>query len=401
MRRIALALVLAAAVAPSPTFGAAVDESEFRYERTLRTGGREQPVAFEPDGLLFFHAKPGFADLRVLDARGEQVPWRRLPERRSPPRSVAVLNSGRQGNAAVALVDVGRGGRVYDRMDLDIPDSGFVGRVTVFGADRRRGPYARLSATGIYDIAGARHARSTTAVFPPTDFRFLRLRATGVSRIAGATLSGTADRPRLVRRRARVLGGVARGPRQTVLVLDLGVPRVPISEVRVMAPDPVYDRRVVVEGSNDRRRFVVLAAGRIFRFPGSSSAPLSVASAFRYLRITIVNGEDEPLSGVRAEAHGPSHALLLEPGHPPPLRLLYGGPEVRAPDYEFARLPPPEPRTFIGPGDLGRERVSAAFDPPPDTRSLAERHSWAVEAALAAAALVVLLAGVLALRRRT
>jgi hypothetical protein len=393
--RVALAIALAAAAA------AAVDETAFRYERTLPTVGREQPIAFEPDGLLFFHAKPGFADLRVVDARGEQVPYRRLPERRSPPQAVAVLNSGRQGNAAVALVDVGRARRVYDRMELDIPDSGFVGRVAVFGADRRRGPYVRLSTTGIYDLAGARHARSTTAVFPPTDFRFLRLRATGVSRIAGATLSGTADRPRLVRRRVGILGGVPQPPRRTVLVLDLGVPRVPVTEIRLTARDRVFDRRVLVEGSNDRERFAVLASGRIFRFPGSSSAPLSLSSDSRYLRVTIFNGEDEPLSDVRAELFGPSHALLLEPGHPGPFRLLYGGPTVRAPEYEFARLPAPEPQTILESGELGPERVNAAFDPPPDTRSFAERHSWAVEAALAAAALVVFAGGLLALRRRT
>jgi hypothetical protein len=398
--RVALAVVLAAVTAGSSA-AATIDESAYRYQRALATGGREQPIAFEPDGLLFFHAKRGFADLRVVDARDEQVPYRPLPERSSPPRAVAVLNSGRQRNAAVALVDVGVPARVYDRMELDIPDSGFVGRVTVLGADRRRGPFVRLSTTGIYDLTGARRARSTTALFPPTDFRFLRLRATGVSRIAGATLSATADRPRLVRRRHGDLGRVPQGRRRTVLVLDLGVPQVPVTEVRLTAREPVFDRRVLVEGSNDRRRFAVLASGRIFRFPGSSPAPLSVDSEFRYLRVTIFNGEDEPLSGVRSEVRGPSHALLLEPGHPPPFRVFYGGPSVGPPDYEFARLPPPEPRTLLAPGVLGPERVNAAFEPPPDTRSLAERHSWAVEAALAAAALVVFLAGALALRRRT
>ena len=32
--------------------------------------------AFEPDGPMYEHAAVGFADLRVLDARGRQVPWR-------------------------------------------------------------------------------------------------------------------------------------------------------------------------------------------------------------------------------------------------------------------------------------------------------------------------------------
>ena len=68
-----------------------------------------------------------------------------------------------------------------------MPGTGFVGRVEVSGSDDRR-TFTLLSTSVIYDIAGAAlHARSTTVVFPPSDFRYLFLRARGIPRIDGAT----------------------------------------------------------------------------------------------------------------------------------------------------------------------------------------------------------------------
>ena len=387
---LALVVALAGAVA--------VDPADFRYVRSLVPARPAQVLTIEPDERMLAHTKPSFDDVRVLDARGAQVPWRRAPERLSPPRPVRVLNSGREGRLAVALVDLGPRRRVYDRIELDLPDSGFVGRVTVLGADRRRGTFTRLSRTGIYDISGASHARSTTAVFPASDFRFLRLRATGVSRIAGATVSGTTERPRQVPRRARVAGRFATG-RASVFVVDLAFAGVPVEEVSISSSKRVYERGVAVAGRNAAALgWSPLARARIFRFPGSRSAPIALFSRYRYLRVTIFNGDDAPLANVRIVARGPSEALLLEPGHPGPFQLLYGGPSVGAPSYEFARLPAPE-SSVPRPASLGPERLNARFEPPADTRDFFERHDWVVEAALALGAAVVAAGGLLALRR--
>ena len=87
--------------------------------------GRVAP--FEPDGPMF--ARAGFADLRIVDAAGAQVPWRRVPEERVVVGHEArVLNSGRRGDAAVALVDVGGERRVYERVELGIEGAASSGR---------------------------------------------------------------------------------------------------------------------------------------------------------------------------------------------------------------------------------------------------------------------------------
>lgn len=388
-----LALVVAAALASG------VSEADFRYTRPLPdavAGGR---VAFEPDNALLGHAREGLGDLRVLDARGNQVPWRFVPEaRRTVGRAATVLNSGRRGAIAVALVDVGPGRLVYERVELQIAGGRFVGRVTAYGADRRAGPFTRLSTTTVFDVAGATHARSTTVVLPPTDVRFLELRASGVERITGATLLGELERPELVRRPHALLG-VSDRARSSVATLDLGLAGVPVTRLELGATSPGrYDRPVSVAGSNDRRTFVPLGAGRITRAPGLSSPGVELHSRFRYLRVTVRNGDDPPLRGLVAQTFGPSFAILVEAGRPRPLRIVYGA-ALAPPDYEFARLPVDRPVAVLEPSRLPPETRNPAFALPGPT--FGERNRWLVQAGLGLAAVVVALAGVLAFRRRT
>ena len=388
-------LVLAGAA----LLAAGVESDEFRYTRTLPDELATGRVAFEPDGLMLTHADPGFADLRIVDARGSQVPWRRVPDEVVGPGPALVLNSGRRGRQAVALVDVGPRRRFYERAELDIAGGNFVGRVTVLGADSRPGPFTRLSTTTVFDVEGATRARSTTVVFPPTDFRFLELRATGVSRLEGATVFAQYERPRLVRRRAAVLAGVKDRERSSVYTLDFGVRGIPVTQLDVRADGVArYDRPVRIEGSNDRRTFTPLGGGRITRAPGLSSRTFELDTRFRYLRVTIENGDDPPLRVVVFEPYGPSFAVMVEPGHPTPLRAYYGDPDLRAPSYEFARLPAERPTEIIDPSRIGPEQANPAFALP--GKPFGERYRWLLQVALAAAALVVAAVGFLALRKR-
>lgn len=401
MRGIAAALIAGAslAVVPMGAAAAAVDESRFRYTRSLSTpaGG---PVLVTPDRPLFAHSADGFADLRVLAADGTQVPWRALPETSAgAARPVRVLNRGRRGREVVVLLDLGPRRRIVERIELGIPQRSFVGRVEVRGADERRGPFTRLSTTVVYDLAGARRARSTALRVPPTDFRFLLLRASGVRTIRSASVAADPPRARLEPRRGAAR--VRTAGRRTVVTIDLGFRMVPVDVVRAETATPRFDRPVVVHGSNDGRVFVGLAAGRIFRFDGPSQTAVPVAAAHRFLRVTIANGDDPPLQRLRVALLARPRTLLVAGGYAKPYRLLYGNRRVPPPAYDFAELP----AASLGlegarRGRLGPERANPAFGLRPE-ESFFERHDWLVEAALALVALVLGTVSLLAFRRRS
>ena len=390
--RHALAVALLALVAPSPA--GAVDASSFRWERTVESEpGLSQ---FEPDGPMYEHAKPGFRDLRVLDARGRQVPWRpryvRGDERLQAAR---ILNAGTQGEAAVALLDFGPGRLVRERIQLDVPLEPFVGRAEVYGSDDRR-TFTRLSSTAIYDVRGATRAVSAVVVFPPSDFRYYRIRATGVREIRGATAEAVAAAGAPVQRPARVT--VKQEERRTVVEADVRYRGLWVHELRFASSTPAFDRPVDVYGSMDGKAYFVAGGGRLYRFGEAGETTLPLHSRYRYLRIRIGNGDDEPLRDLRVTLRAYRDYILLAPGFMPPYRALYGGPDVR-PEYDFAQLP--EVRGKPALATLGPERPNEAFEPPADTRPFSERHPVLIQLALALAAAALLAGGFFALRKRT
>ncbi|HEY8704408.1 MAG TPA: hypothetical protein VIL98_06615 [Gaiellaceae bacterium] len=366
---------------------AAPVQQQLAFERQLRPAGHG-PVQLEPDGPMFAHARPGFPDLRIVDSRGEQVPWRPLP---APPaaqtRPLPVLDSGRRDGVAVARLDLGAGHAPVDHVTLQVPDTRFVGSATAAGSDDRR-TWTRLSTTQIYAVGGAVPARSTTLVLPPTTFRYLEVRAMHVTRIEGATVTGTPRRPPLHRLPARVKAG------DEVVVVDLRYRNVPIDQLRISSSTPRYARRFTVEVGG-----AVVAAGELVRVGRARQTIVPLSTRARIIRIRIENGDDPPLRGIKVEALARPRTLLVEGGRTRPLTIYYGG-TVRAPSYDYARLP----RSALAldrsrPGTLGAERPNPDYAVV-DARSFFARHGSLVTLALVLAAAAVIGAAGLALRRR-
>jgi hypothetical protein len=351
---------------------AALALQPFRYQRTLEAP-RAAVVEVEPDGRLYAHAARDFSDVRIVDADGNQVPWREAPQPAAiVRRPLPVLDRGRRGAFAVARV---RTPVPVDNLTLVVPDRRFVGTVFVYGSTDAR-VWTKVGSSQIYSVVGAVASRSTTVLLPANDFRYLELRATHVSRIDGV-LVGTSSSTQLVRIPAsvRVTGAS--------VIVDLGHANAPVDELQITSATQRYDRP-----------FTLAAHGVTLTGHLRGPTVVGVHAQTRYLRLTVENGDDPPLRGVRVTAYASPRPLLVEGGHPGPLTMYYGG-RVAAPDYDFTRLPVPG-----GPAQatLGPERANPEFRIV-DTRSLFARHHALVTAALAAAAGLLVAAGALALRR--
>jgi hypothetical protein len=386
-------LALAAALAAAP---AGIDEQDFRWERTLTapSGGH---VTFEPDGRMYEHSRPDLADLRILDRDGRQVPFRPLPPAADRAvKEVAPLNAGRRGRGFVALLDLGPQRAVRNRAELVLADNRqFVGRVLVFGSDDRRS-FTRLSSTQVWNLRGATAAASTTLVFPPTDHRFLRLEGTGVPIPDTVGVYFQRSRPQMEPVDAAV--SVQHRGSETLVTVDVGYANLPVDVLRFQTTTRRFDRELFIEATNGDV-FSPFEEDRILRLGGVQKLDVNVSAQFARLRITIENRDDEPLSGLRVQPLSQPRTLVLEEGHDPPYRVLYGNPSIGSPDYDFTRVPRVELRPLVA-GNLFAERPNPAFEPPEDTRSFLERNPRLVEGSLALVAIALGVGGFFALRRR-
>jgi hypothetical protein len=269
---------------------------------------------------------------------------------------------------------------------LQVSDRQFFSSATAYGSDDRTA-WTQLSTTQIYAVGGAAPSRSTTLMLPPTRFRYLEVRATHITRIAGATVMGEEPRAPLTPLTAHVK------VRASVIVVDLGYRNVPVDELRISSTTARYDRPFTVEAHGTE-----VAAGQIVRVGRARQTVVPLSARSRTLRIRIENGDDPPLRGIRVEALARPRTLLVEGGHTRPLTIFYGG-TIRPPSYDYERLP----RSALAldraaPGKLGAEQPNPEYAVV-DTRSFFARHRSLVTAALVLAAAAVIGAAALALRR--
>jgi len=353
---------------------AAVVVQSFRYERTLSPAG-SGPALVVADPAMLAHARPDFSDVRIVDAQGDQVPWRTPLRAQRRDVTVDLVDAGRRGTLAVARF-ANRG--IVDSIFLAVPDHRFHGTVTVYGSDDRR-TWTRLSTTEIFAVGGAHPARSTTALVPRADYRWFELRASGVTRIDGAHVLARALQEPLQSLPASMAGSV----------LDLHY-RVPVAQLDLSAATRRYSRPFrVLTGDG-----IVVATGVLERDGAPHTTVVPLDATARRLRIVVVNGDNLPLRGLRAEAFTRMRTLVVEGGHAGPLRLYYGA-KVAAPQYDFARLPFHRATRTAA---LGAEQPNPQFHVV-DTRSFFAKHRSLVTVALALAAALLVAAGGLALRK--
>jgi len=387
MSLVLVALVAATAAGASQT----VDPQRFRYERAL-SGATGRPLLVTLDEPLLGHARTDLSDIRVLDARGAQVPWRTVPEVAAPrPLSIPLIDVGRENGVLVALLDLGTSRRIVNRINLQIPGSNFVSKVEVRGSDDRVS-FRSLGKTLVYDVKGATHSRSTVISFRSSDLRYLELRAVGLPGISSATVSQQG-----VKRQYRTWKpeSTIRKERKTatVVTLDLGY-RLPVTLLNVRAATSVYERPLKVLGSSSGSSWLPLAEGRLFRFEGAAQDPIAIDAQARFLRLRIENGDDKPLGAVTVRVLGHPRTLYVKGGAPGPYRMLYGARSrsLDAPDYDLARMP----RSALSldravQGHLSNER--ALQGPAAPAKSLLDRYPWLIEAALALVAIAFGAAG--------
>lgn len=360
-----------------------------------------QPLALlRPDAALLGHAGPGLASLRITRPDGSAVAYRVQPGVTPRPAIPARrLNGGATANGAVAEFDLG-GARSQRQLDLELQlrDGVPVGRVRVFGSTDRR-TWARFARGLVYrlDGGGTVPAASTRIVYPPVDYRFLRVEVTGAASVDGA-LATLAAPPGAVeaapvelpptRTRTTSTAGTTR-----VTVRLLGSPTV--TSLRIETTAGRLDRPFVVERPAPGGGWIALASGELRRTrPGAPLVVGGLDADTGALRLRVLDGADAPLPRLRVRAFADARALVLDHPGAGPLTLRYGA-LLAEPSYEFARLPVPR-ATGLAAWRLSPEIHLA---PTPRPRSLWHRHGWLGSVLFVSLTAVVALAGLVVIRR--
>ena len=358
-----------------------------RYERV------ELPLSIAPG------PSGDYADLRVIGEDGREYPYALDPEQpQVNERSAPLIDVGfvpHRGTQAV--VDLGPSGALVDAITLDIDANRrptYLERVALDASDDRRTWRVMRDDAIVYRVAQDDGHGSSGLTFPPTRARWIRVRVLDPSAafpLTGAHVASSAPlQPSLV------TVPVAANERDDVpahvqtWTFTVGVP---VRAIAVSFADggALYERHVTVETSDDTKTWSSAGDGTIAHFSQGgvhTTVSLTEASAV-YVRVSVQNGNDAPVRGLRPALLVRPHAIVFSGGGT--RRLISGNPSAVAPAYDLAARLAHE-RWSAAQASAGTTVANAGYR---DPRPVGERYPWLLTGALLACAFAL---GLIALR---
>lgn len=393
---IVLASVVWAAFAPS----------DWQFRKPISVSGSGY-LRLNLDAEAFAGLQPDLRDLRVVDGTGTETPFKIVVERTGSDvrtRRLTLFNNAYtpgQFQSFIVRIDTPPG-QLHNWLRLVTPEQEFQKQVEIAGSDDQQSWQVLKSDGYIFGHIEPRRgfaAKETSLTYPASTFRYLRVRifsdapfpVTGVevTEQVSASVKEVTFSP--------ALSSVEDREHQTTEVtLDFGQTGLPTRELTLATGAVNFNRPAELYVSNDNQSWRPLGSGYLFRVaqPKFSGQNLTInypETAARYLRISVYNGDDQPISFTGATARGTLRSVVFNANPGASYFLYYGNAGARYPDYDIERLLPYLEVPAQPGATLGAQQVNPVYvAPAPPVVPFTERLPWLLPSILVVVALGLL-----------
>lgn len=311
----------------------ALDLAKWKYQAqvTVEEGtGQYCIMALTPD--IYDAARGDLADIRLLDAHGQQVPYVLAKPGDITDRlkySPALINrSTNEDGAAMVTLDFGRQ-IVKNQIEVDTGGNNFRRPVKVEGSNDNVQFFTVVDTAFVFAVDY--RTRFETVDLPGNDYRYLRITvepmATEEKSPVINAVRAFKHESKLAKRQPVKMVQVEHSENEknksSIYVYDLAYRHLPISEIELDVADNAFyryvtilgrdeaTRKVKIDREDNRQRFrevevawKSIISGTIYRYPEASGKKrqklvLRVPSGrriYRYLKIVISNYDDKPMA---------------------------------------------------------------------------------------------------------
>ncbi len=376
---------------------------DWRYYKDLSGPLKPAVCAMQLDAEVLAGARLDLSDLRLITHQGIEQPYEVYIHRgkqRVQTYEAKMYNLTRvPGKGTRFELDLGTSGKPINQISIQSPDRDFRYQVTVEGSPDSRNWVVVRKGAAIFDFSGEVHARSTVVKLPETTYRYLHVtvhEADGrLLNVSGASAEQEIERRgrriKLKPVSTRIVQDLQR--RATDVFLDLGHRNQPCDQAEVIFEDDNVSRGCQVSVSeNPAGPWSARDAGVIFRYHTATFAGEQTRLSFpelrgRYVRISVLNWDNEPIQVTGAKLYAVPRVLLFEWDPRQPVRLYYGADAPGKPQYDpsiMERLRQAQPRVGLA---LGPQQGNPEYRPP--QKPWTEQRPWLLWLVIAVAVLVV------------
>ena len=381
----------------------------WRYSRAIEgtASGDNQPVELVLPWGMFAHCRPDCSDLRVVNSTGDEVPYI-LKETRTQQNpeshSARILeNSFVAGRYTQLIGDLGEKPPNYDGVRVETSRPDFIVWAEVALSDdakswrivEARAPIARFRSRAVDGTQTIPiHALSSRYVRVRINDPDAQFPASGLSVLHEETIAFS--RKQIA---AAFVEERSTDSSESVWRATLDSSNQPLSEVEIKTDTPEFYRAVRIGGSNDGQEWSYWGSGVIYRYKQGDKIrellrfEFPESSGYRFVRVEIVNGNDQPLGNLRITVAAIPRTLLFRQTGGQSYRLIYGNEKAERPRYDLAHYLDSAPTIPVYRVlSLGAEEENANYR---DPRPFTERHPEILWGALG---LAIVLIGLTALK---
>lgn len=317
------------------------------------TGGRvaSEYAILQLPPEFFSYLKPDLSDLRIINSDGE-VPYvlgvekEAVSSNRVPARMFN-LSAGANGTSFIA--DAGPGGVFHNSITIQVASENFRRGVVIEGS-RDEKSWRTLASQGqifdytVRDIKSV-SVRDTDVSYPEATFRYLRVTISGGPiDVRGVQVFREIQ---LAAREAVYEPAVSVSEnseaRTTDAVLDMGTAGIPHRRGALKTSSANFNRPIAIYDSNNKSDWRLLTYGYLYdiRTPAFTGSNLGFAypeSNRRYIKISVLNGDDRPISIDGISLYGVVRRIVFSYDPAKEYFAYLGWSDARRPQYDFEKI---------------------------------------------------------------
>jgi hypothetical protein len=351
-----LALLICFVLAPSAR--AEFKETDWEFFKKIEG---PQPLNseyafFQVDAEIYDGCQYGLQGLRVVNSERREIPYEVVTKEKTETRkefpAKILNNSYLPGQYNSFVIDTGEEPPEINEIAILTKSKNFTRRASIEGGDNQTDWNVLNGEAYIFDFSRDIKSQHLHIEFPPSNFRYLRVRVfddgSGLLELSGATIF------RVTKEKARMeqwpLTIIERRENQenktTEIILDPGYRGIPIQEVELGVSDRNYQRNVEVQSSEDRQKWVSLGSGVIYNYdlPAFKKTDNRVSfrenTGGRYFKVIVQNYDDRPLDIKSVVGSGLVRRVIFPVDEGSHYLVYFGGSKVQPPLYDLShRIP--------------------------------------------------------------
>jgi hypothetical protein len=311
----------------------------------------DEPMSLILDEEIFVHSADGLADLRLISEAGVETPYLVESLSGSTARIASALQVIDHGYVldthSQITLDFGPGAIRHNVVELGSPSLTELWREVVIEASQDNISWSSIGADEIYRVVkGSTVVESYTLGYPTSSSRYVRLKfiddGTGDLQM-GSAVGFHEERvpPQLITSRPTSMSQVNDTTERTSTIdFDLGRSGVPFHNISLATADQNFNRRVMIQASLDREKWVSLPSrDEIFSYRAGLN-PLDrldiqiSETTVRYVRLVVFNQDNPPIEITSGEFEGYQKQMVFLANSSQDYSLFYGNDESSAPIYD-------------------------------------------------------------------